>query len=206
MVTLGINNKVVFLEKFGTSEFTNTTGAYELDPSLVDDFSKTWREMHVKTDIFCSGAVVLPDKGARQLNIGGWSLDSTFGIRLYTPDGSLGVNGTNDWEENGDELKLQVRRIPYGKFMDTDTISQRGRWYPTAMVMSNGSVLVIGGEVGSNGAPEPTLEILPTPEGGPTYLFMDWLNRTDPNNLYPFMAVLPSGNIFAGMRRIEART
>ena len=110
MVTLGINNKIAMVEKFGTSEFDNSTGAYELDPSLVDDFSKTWRTMHVKTDVFCSGAVVLPDKAARQLVIGGWSLDSTFGVRLYAPDGSLGVNGTNDWEENVDELSLQVCR------------------------------------------------------------------------------------------------
>ena len=38
LVTLGINNKVSFVEKFGTSEFPNSTGAYELDLSLVDDF------------------------------------------------------------------------------------------------------------------------------------------------------------------------
>ncbi|KAK7691708.1 hypothetical protein QCA50_005108 [Cerrena zonata] len=64
--------------------------------------------------------------------------------------------------------------------------------------MPNGSVLVVGGEEGSNGAPVPSLEILPTPEGGDTWLFMDWLQRTDPNNLYPFLHVLPSGNIFVG--------
>lgn len=64
------------------------------------------------------------------------------------------------------------------------------------MVMANGSVLVIGGEQGSNGAPEPSLEILPTPAGGPTWIFLDWLNRTDPYNLYPFTFVLPGGNIF----------
>ena len=74
------------MEKFGTSEFDNSTGAYELDLSLTDDFDKAWRTMHVKSDVFCSGAVVLPDKGARQLNVGGWSLDSTQGVRLYTPD------------------------------------------------------------------------------------------------------------------------
>ena len=65
--------------------------------------------MHVKTDVFCSGAVVLPDKAGRILNVGGWSLTSTFGVRLYAPDGSPGVNGTNDWEENANELSLQVR-------------------------------------------------------------------------------------------------
>jgi hypothetical protein len=64
--------------------------------------------MHLKTDVFCSGGLILPDKAGRQINVGGWSLESTYGVRLYTPDGSPGVNGTNDWEENYDELALQV--------------------------------------------------------------------------------------------------
>ncbi|KAK7017651.1 galactose oxidase [Favolaschia claudopus] len=179
ITTVGINNKVTFLEKSGTSEFTNTTGAYELDLSLTSNFSATWREMHVKSDIFCSGSITLPDKGGRQLNVGGWSLDSTKGVRLYTPDGSAGVNGTNDWQENFEELHLQ-----------------RQRWYPTAAMLPNGTVMVIGGETGSNASPEPNVEILPTPEGGDTVIFLDWLNRTDPNNLYPFVFVLPSGNLF----------
>ena len=170
------------VEKFGTSEFDNSTGAYELDLSLVDNFDLAWRTMHVKSDVFCSASIVLPDKAARQLNVGGWSLDSTQGVRLYWPDGSAGVNGTNDWEENFNELHLQ-----------------RQRWYPSAVVLANGSVLVVGGEVGSNGAPEPSLEILPTPAGGPTWKFLDYLNRTDPNNLYPFLIILPSGRIFIGL-------
>ncbi|THU87877.1 copper radical oxidase [Dendrothele bispora CBS 962.96] len=181
LATLGVNNKVAFLEKAaGTSAaFPNSTGAYELDLSLVGDFSREWREMHTKTDIFCSGSVILPDRAGRQINVGGWSLQSTFGVRLYTPDGSAGVNGTNDWEENGDILKLQ-----------------RQRWYPTAAILANGSVLVIGGEIGSNDKPEPNLEILPKPVGGDTVVNLDWLLRTDPNNLYPFVTVLPSGNVF----------
>ncbi|KAJ7113154.1 galactose oxidase [Mycena epipterygia] len=179
IATVGINNKVTFLEKSGTSEFANSTGAYELDLSLVGNFSAAWRTMHLKSDVFCSGSITLPDKGARQLNVGGWSLDSTKGVRLYTPDGSPGVNGTNDWEENFNELHLQ-----------------RQRWYPTAAMLPNGTVMVIGGETGSNASPEPNVEILPTPEGGDTVIFLDWLNRTDPNNLYPFVFVLPSGNLF----------
>ena len=109
LATVGINGKVSFLEKSGTSEFANSTGAYELDLSLVDDFDHAWREMHLQTDVFCSAAIVLPDRAARILNVGGWSLTSTFGIRLYAPDGSPGVNGTNDWEENPSDLQLQVR-------------------------------------------------------------------------------------------------
>ena len=65
-------------------------------------------------------------------------------------------------------------------------------------MLSNGSVLVIGGELGPNGALEPSLEILPKPPGGNTTVYLDWLQRTGPNNMYPFVTVLPSGGLFVG--------
>jgi hypothetical protein len=55
---------------------------------------------------------------------------------------------------------------------------------------------VVGGEEGSNGAPVPSLEILPKPAGVTAPLYCDYLERTDPYNLYPFLAVLPSGGVF----------
>jgi hypothetical protein len=165
------------MEKAGTGA-PNTTGTYELDLAFINDFSQAWRPLHVKSDIFCSATVTLPDKAGRQLNIGGWAGASTYGVRIYWPDGSPGVPGVNDWQENVGEVSLLA-----------------GRWYPSAMVMTNGSVLVLGGEVGSNSAPTPSCEILPPPPGGYAK-YLDWLDRTDPNNLYPFMFVLPSGGIF----------
>jgi len=102
------------IEHFGliisyfTSSFPNSTGAYELDLSLASNFSAAWREMHIKTDVFCAGSVIMPDKAGRQINVGGWSLESTFGVRLYTPNGVPGTNSTNDWEENFQVLSLQV--------------------------------------------------------------------------------------------------
>jgi len=87
------------------------------------------------------------------------------------------VWGTHDWQEDVTELSLQI-----------------GRWYPSAMVLSNGSVMVIGGEVGSNSAAVPSIEVLPATGTAP--LYMDWLDRTNPNNLYPFCIVLPGGGIF----------
>ncbi|KAN0078350.1 glyoxal oxidase [Tylopilus felleus] len=181
MATVGINNKVAFLEKYPSPLFPNSTGAYELDISLTDNYLLAWREMHVLTDVFCSGNIVLPDKGARQINIGGQNPSSEYGVRLYYPDGKPGVNGTRDWEQNPNELALQ-----------------RARWYPTAMMMPNGSILVVGGEIGSNGPPEHSLEIMPKPPGGDTVVNLDYLQRTDPNNLYPFLMVLPSGRFFIG--------
>jgi hypothetical protein len=174
----GINGKVTFLEKFGTG-LPNTTGAYELDPSIVDaggNWSLAWRPMHVNSDIFCSASLTLPDKGGRQINIGGWALSSTYGIRIYWPDGAPGQTSVNDWQESYPAVSLQ-----------------NGRWYPSAMIMANGSILVAGGQDGSNGKAIPTMELLP--KVGPV-VWQDFLNRTDPYNLYPFLTVLPTGGIF----------
>nr|OQO23943.1 hypothetical protein B0A51_11072 [Rachicladosporium sp. CCFEE 5018] len=175
------NGKVTYLEKFGTSPANNATGAYEFDITLQDagNYSATWRTMHVKSDVFCSASLTLPDRAGRQVNVGGWANDDTFGIRLYWPDGSPGVAGKNDWQENVKEVSLL-----------------EGRWYPSAMTLANGSILVMGGEQGSNGAAVPSLEVLPSPSG--VALYCDYLARTDPNNLYPFLMVLPSGGIFVG--------
>lgn len=171
-----INGKISMLEKKGTGP-PNSTGAYEFDPSLSDNIFTTFREMQgIKTDIFCAAGLTMPDKAGRQLNVGGWSLESTYGVRIYTPNGVLGTNGTNDWQENYEEIRLQA-----------------GRWYPTGMVMANGSILVVGGQSGSNGPPVPSMEILPRVGG---VKFADYLQRTDPFNLYPFLVVLPSGGIF----------
>ncbi|KAL9604640.1 MAG: hypothetical protein Q9219_000360 [cf. Caloplaca sp. 3 TL-2023] len=178
ITTVGVNGKITFVEKAGTGP-PNSTGAFELDPSLAGDFSSAWRTMRgLKTDVFCSAGLTLPDKAGRQITIGGWSGTSTFGVRLYWPDGAPGVQSVNDWQENAAEVKLQ-----------------KGRWYPSGMIMSNGSMLVVGGETGSNSAPVPSIELLP--QVGPV-IEMDWLLRTDPNNLYPFLYVLPGGGIFVG--------
>jgi WSC domain len=121
VTTVGTNNKITFLEKFGTEPANNSTGAYELDLASLNNYTQAWRPMHVQTDVFCSASLTLPDKVGRQINIGGWANDATYGVRLYWPDGSPGVWGVNDWQENVNEVSLQV-----------------GRWYPSAMIMANG--------------------------------------------------------------------
>ena len=73
-----ITGKVSFLSKWGTGP-ANETGAYELDLSIVDNFAQAWRPLHLKTDVFCSAGIVLPDIGGRILNVGGWSGESTYG-------------------------------------------------------------------------------------------------------------------------------
>ena len=184
-----VNGKVTFVEKSGTGE-PNGTGAYELDLSQTSNFNAAWRTMTgLQTDVFCSAGLTLPDRAGRQLTVGGWAGESNFGIRLYYPDGSPGVPGVNEWVESPSNLQLQTPR-----------------WYPSAMIMANGSILVVGGEVNNNGNENPTLEILP-PTGVPdasqpngysnTTVYLDFLEETWPFNLYPFVTVVPSGIFIA---------
>jgi len=190
MTTQGVNGKAQFIEKYGSGE-PNGTGAYELDLSEINNWSLAWRTMSgLDTDVFCSAGLTLPDKAGRIITVGGWAGQSNFGVRMYTPDGSAGVFGTNEWQEDPGVLSLQVPR-----------------WYPSAMVMANGSIMVVGGEIGSNDAEQPTLELLPAtgvPVGGATVsgysnttVYLDFLDRTAPFNLYPFVCVVPSGIFIA---------
>ena len=65
------------------------------------------------------------------------------------------------------------------------------RWYPSAMIMANGSIVVVGGEIGNNEATQPNLEILPKTGGG--IVNLPFLQATAPFNLYPYIMVVPSG-------------
>lgn len=176
---VGINDKVVFVEKHGTQVNNNSSGSFEFDPTLAPQYGTAFRELRLKTDAFCSASLVLPDKAGRQINIGGWSVDSLYGVRLFTPELGLGKNGTHDWEEDVTKLAL----------LDA-------RWYPTAMTLSNGSIVVIGGENGSDGPIVPSCEILPRPSGVTKSTYLDYLKNAQTNSSYPFMAILPSGDIF----------
>ncbi|KAF8860303.1 copper radical oxidase [Acephala macrosclerotiorum] len=189
IVSQVVTGKVTFVEKYGSGE-PNGTGAYELDLSQIGNFSSAWRAMTgFKTDVFCAAGLTLPDKAGRQITVGGWAGASNFGVRLYWPDGSDGVLGTHEWEEDQGIISLQVPR-----------------WYASAMIMANGSMLIVGGEIGSNAQQQPNLEILPA-TGVPdpstvsgfsnTTVYLDFLDRTAPFNLYPFICVVPSGIFIA---------
>ncbi|KAJ3215587.1 hypothetical protein HDU67_000245 [Dinochytrium kinnereticum] len=173
-------NKVIFLEKFAfiaAGAPPNSTHVYEYDYTITDR-SKAFREMHTKTDIFCSAVHMMPDRWGRMLNVAGMRDISLKGIRIYRPTGSSGVNGTTDWEENAKILKLQ-----------------RPRWYPGMLQLQNGSFAIIGGADNADlTGQSPSAEILP-PNGFPS-ANIQILEKTERYNLYPFAYILPSGNIF----------
>ena len=118
-----------------------------------------------------------------------------FGIRLYAPDGSPGVDGTNDWQEDTDTLRLQVRWRTHPH--TTSTVSVFNEFNirvdagirPHLLCPTAVSLLLAASHAQA-------VHITHRFHGGSTPVFLDWLVATFPNNYYPFLSVLPRGDIF----------
>ncbi len=144
MTSQVVTGKVTFTEKYGSGE-PNGTGAYELDLSEINNFSAAWRTMTgLETDVFCSAGLTLPDKVGRQITIGGWAGQSNFGVRLYSPDGSAGVPGTNQWQEDAGVLSLQgscFRMVYFFVALSYILLNSVSRTKDTVQFLKHGSIL-----------------------------------------------------------------
>ncbi|KAJ3393304.1 hypothetical protein HDU92_007865 [Lobulomyces angularis] len=156
----------------------NSTHTYEFDYKTLQ-----FRELHEKTEIFCGAGVVLGDNLGRQLTVGGWSVVSLAGVRVFKPSGLKNELQTSDWQEDADILSLQ-----------------RPRWYPTVVTLANGHIALVGGSISANNDAEPTIEMLPSLGKPP--VFVQLLQDSTKLNLYPSAYILPSGlmHLFVGKR------
>ena len=83
------------------------------------------------------------------------------------------ANGTCNWVESTTEA-LQV-----------------GRWYATNQLLPDGRQIIFGGRAAF------TLEYIPGNPGGPLYFpFLNATNDDQNDNLYPYVHLLPNGNLF----------
>lgn len=78
------------------------------------------------TDIFCSGAVIIPSSG-QVLLVGG---DRT-------------VNGVRNWSSPD----INFYDIKTGVIKSAGRTMERPRWYPTVMTLANGEILILGGRL-----------------------------------------------------------
>ncbi|KAJ3317269.1 hypothetical protein HDV06_001814 [Boothiomyces sp. JEL0866] len=149
-------NQLVYLERISGGVWS-TYHTY-----LMDIVSYKFTPLHVYTDIFCSGGVMMPD--GTVLNVGGWTGDPSLrGVRLL----AIG----DDWKQDASTLQLLV-----------------DRWYPTPVLLPNGNVWVIGGAPSAApGTNEPSAELLPTSTG---LVNVPLLVNTINHNLYPFVYYL----------------
>ncbi|PKI67926.1 aldehyde oxidase GLOX [Punica granatum] len=186
------NNKVVMFDRtdFGRSNLSLPGNQCRDDPRdtvlrtdctahsiLYDIKTDTFRPLMVHTDTWCSSGGVLPN--GTFVQTGGYN-DGDHAIRTFEPcdDNSC------DWVE------LQ------------NYLSQR-RWYATNQILPDGRIIIVGGRRQFN------YEFYP--RQNPSSSGSIWLNflletRDDAeNNLYPFVHLLPDGNlfIFANTRSIS---
>ncbi|XP_071701677.1 aldehyde oxidase GLOX-like [Rutidosis leptorrhynchoides] len=184
------NNKVVMFDKtdFGPSNISLPLNRCRYDPFdpvlqkdctahsiLYDITSNTFRPLSIRTDTWCSSGAVLPD--GTLVQTGGYN-DGDHTVRLMVPCD----DETCDWIEFSGYLT-------------------EPRWFSTDQLLPDGRVIIIGGRR------QLSYEFYPTSSStfftsffNSSSFLMDFLrdstNGISENNLYPFVHLLPDGNLF----------
>ncbi|XP_010242442.1 PREDICTED: aldehyde oxidase GLOX [Nelumbo nucifera] len=180
------NDKVLMFDRtdFGPSNLSLSFGRCRFDPndvalnidctahSLIYDIpTNTFRPLMVQTDTWCSSGSVLPN--GTLVQTGGYN-DGDRVIRTFSPC----IDDLCDWTE-----------LP-------EYLSSR-RWYASNQILPDGRIIIVGGRKVFN------YEFYPTNlvnESAPSNYYLSFLEETrDPyeeNNLYPFLHLLPDGNLF----------
>ncbi|XP_076945753.1 aldehyde oxidase GLOX-like [Bidens hawaiensis] len=185
------NNKVVIFDRtdFGPSNLTLPFGEFcdeflrtdcTAHSILYDVPSNTFRPLYVQTNVWCSSGTVNP--AGTLVQTGGY-FSGDRKIRLFTP-----CNDENcDWIELTRNLSVQ-------------------RWYASNHILPDGNIIIVGGRRAYS------YEFFPRNPAGmsPEKFFnlsflLETTDYLEENNLYPFLHVLPDGNlfVFANQRSIS---
>ncbi|KAL5550243.1 hypothetical protein UlMin_000419 [Ulmus minor] len=133
---------------------------------LLDLQTNQIRPLMILTDTWCSSGQFLPDGTLLQT---GGDLDGFRKIRKFEP---CEPNGSCDWVELDDVALFE------------------GRWYSTNQILPDGSVIIVGGR-GAN-----TVEYYPPRNGAVSLPFLAEAEDTQMDNLYPYVHLLPNGQLF----------
>lgn len=173
---------VIMLDRtdIGPSEINLTNGVCRDDPNdltLTHDCSahsvmftpgsNSIRPLFIQTDTWCSSGQFFPDGTLVQT---GGDDDGLNKVRRFTPCPS---DGTCDWVES------------------TSEFLQDGRWYATNQLLPDERQIVIGGRSVY------TYEFIPA--NGVSKTTLPFLQQTDDaqhDNYYPFVHLLPDGNLY----------
>lgn len=181
------NDKVVIFDRtdFGPSNLSLPGNRCRHDPRddalkidctahsvLYDVRTNSFRPLMVQTDTWCSSGVVLPN--GTLVQTGGYN-DGDHAVRTFTPcdDDSC------DWVEF--EIYLSQRR-----------------WYATNQILPDGRIIVVGGRRQFNYEFFPKMQDASSPSSS-DWIWFQFLSETMDeveDNLYPFIHLLPDGNLF----------
>ncbi|KAG4122416.1 hypothetical protein ERO13_D11G266100v2 [Gossypium hirsutum] len=176
------NNKVIIFDRtdFGPSNLSLPNGICRVDSSdtmlqtdctahsiLYDIVTNGFRPLMIQTDTWRSSGAVLPN--GTLVQTGGYN-DGDRNIRSFTPC--------------SDDEYCNWIEFP-------QSLIQR-RWYASNQVLPDGRIIIVGGRRQFN------YEFYPSSWNG--VIFLDFLMETNDqgleNYLYPFLYLLPDGNLF----------
>ncbi|CAI9775316.1 unnamed protein product [Fraxinus pennsylvanica] len=179
------NNKVVIFDRtdFGPSNLTLPPGicrhndkVLQVDCTahsvLYDITTNTYRPLTVQTNVWCSSGAVNAD--GTLVQTGGYNAGDDK-IRLFTPCN----DDKCDWVELPQILTVE-------------------RWYSSDQILPDGRVIIVGGRRQFSYEFFPKSPVRNSPSNNVVY-FPFLKETTDPkeeNNLYPFLHLLPDGNLF----------
>ena len=163
-VSLLHNGKILAVG--GSENYPPYLLAGQFRASLVDLQAGTATIQNVPWDMFCNQMVNLPD-GRILIDGGNLQYDPFLG----SPRASAFDPATN-------------------QYVDVQTMAH-GRWYPTALVLGDGSVMTFSGLNDSNGATNTTVEIYKIGSGWSQEYSAGWIPP-----LYPRLNLLPNGKVF----------
>ncbi|KAJ7571084.1 hypothetical protein O6H91_01G148100 [Diphasiastrum complanatum] len=174
-------NTVVFLDRtnIGPSQINLTNGICRDNPQdlvsnhdcsahsvLFDIASNTVRPLFIFTDTWCSSGAFLPNGTLMQT---GGDYEGFKKVRYFSP---CQPGGICDWVES-------------------DKALLNGRWYATNQLLPDGRIITIGGKNIF------TYEFVPDQGLGQFYLqFLYDTNDEYNDNYYPFVHLLPDGNLY----------
>lgn len=130
--------------------------------------SNTVRPLFIFTDTWCSAGQFLSDGTLLQT---GGDFEGLNKIRRLTP---CPATGTCDWVE------------------DTNVSLKDPRWYTTDQILPDGRIIIVGGREVS------TYEFFPRASGQGSFAlpFLQDTKNYEGDNLYPFVHLLPDGNLY----------
>lgn len=184
------NGRVVFLDKVENYTRLKLADGYFAYSSEYDPATNEVVALSYKTNAFCAGGAFLAN--GTLLAVGGngnlsWLdptvMDGWRGIRYLTRSASENSSNGADWVEPGHQL---------------DT----ARWYPSVQTLPDGTIFVASGSLNGldpaqHANNNPTYEILD--QNGITQgqsIPMEILVKSQPYYMYPFIHLLPDGNLF----------
>ncbi|KAF5726798.1 galactose oxidase [Tripterygium wilfordii] len=178
------NNKLIIFDRtdFGPSNIslpsnqTCRTNDEFLNPDctahsvLYDIASNKFRPLTIHTDTWCSSGSL--DANGTLVQTGGYR-DGEHVIRTFTPCD----DDTCDWVET------------------TDRLWDR-RWYASNQILPDGRIIVVGGRIAFSYEFYPKNSIVGDNKSNYLRFLVQTRDPSEENNLYPFLHLLPDGNLF----------